>query len=79
LIDRIDSEADCKEVDIIDKIAIREVLKTLKPRERQIIVLRYFKEKTQMQIAKIMGISQVQVSRIEKRIIEDIREKIKSN
>lgn len=79
LIDRIDSAADSKEVDIIDKIAIREVLKTLKPRERQIIVLRYFKEKTQMQIAKIMGISQVQVSRIEKRILEDIREKIKSN
>jgi RNA polymerase sporulation-specific sigma factor len=79
LIDRIDGEADSKEVDIIDKIAIREVLKTLKPRERQIIVLRYFKEKTQMQIAKIMGISQVQVSRIEKRILENIREKIRSN
>ncbi|MDP4179611.1 MAG: RNA polymerase sporulation sigma factor SigF [Bacillota bacterium] len=78
LIDRIDSEAENKEVDIIDKIALREVLKTLKPRERQIIVLRYFNEKTQTQIAKILGISQVQVSRIEKRILEDIRDKIKS-
>jgi len=54
-------------------------LDTLKPREKQIIVLRYFKEKTQVQIAKMLGISQVQVSRIEKKILEEIRKKIKYN
>ena len=61
---------------MVDKIALRQVLETLKPRERQIIILRYFKEKTQVQISKLLGISQVQVSRIEKKILEDIRKKI---
>lgn len=75
LIDRINCESS-SEMDIIDKIALRQILDTLKPREKQIIFLRYFKEKTQMQIAKTLGISQVQVSRIEKRILEDIRQKI---
>ncbi len=76
LIDRIDSESNSNELDIIDKIALKQVLETLKPREKQIIVLRYFKEKTQAQIAGMLGLSQVQVSRIEKKIIEDIRRKI---
>lgn len=76
LIDRINGESNSNEIDLIDKIALRQILKTLKPRERQIIILRYFKEKTQIQIAKMLGISQVQVSRIEKKILEDIRRKI---
>lgn len=76
LIDRINSSGDDNEIDLIDKIALRQVLDTLQPRERQIIILRYFKEKTQVQIAKMLGISQVQVSRIEKKILEDIRKKI---
>lgn len=79
LIDRIDGEKDDSEVDLVDKIALRQVIDTLKPRERQIIVLRYFKEKTQVQIAKLLGISQVQVSRIEKKILQEIRRKISSN
>lgn len=78
LIDRINDD-DANEIDLIDKIALRQVLDTLKPREKQIIVLRYFKEKTQVQIAKMLGISQVQVSRIEKRILEEIRNKINMN
>jgi RNA polymerase sporulation-specific sigma factor len=79
LIDKIDSESNHNEMDLIDKIALRQVVDDLNPREKQIIVLRYFKEKTQFQIAKLLGISQVQVSRIEKRILEDIRKKINSN
>ena len=76
LIDRISGDNNINEVDLIDKIALRQILETLKPREKQIIILRYFKEKTQIQIAKMLGISQVQVSRIEKKILEDIRRKI---
>ncbi|MGI6778983.1 MAG: RNA polymerase sporulation sigma factor SigF [Acetivibrionales bacterium] len=76
LIDRIDSEKNDGELDIIDKIALRQVIDSLKPRERQIIILRYFKEKTQVQIARLLGISQVQVSRIEKKILKDIKKKI---
>ncbi|MCX7843682.1 MAG: RNA polymerase sporulation sigma factor SigF [Clostridia bacterium] len=79
LIDRINGESVSNEVDIIDKIALKQILDTLKPREKQIIVLRYFKEKTQVQIAKMLGISQVQVSRIEKKILEEIRQKISNN
>jgi RNA polymerase sporulation-specific sigma factor len=79
LIDKINDECNDDETDIIDKIALRQVLDSLKPRERQIIILRYFKEKTQVQIAKLLGISQVQVSRIEKKILEDIKKKIDIN
>jgi len=77
LIDRIE-EGSNNENAIINKIALRQVLDTLKPREKQIIILRYFKEKTQMQIAQMLGISQVQVSRIEKKILGDMKKKIEA-
>lgn len=76
LIDKLNNESNDEEVDLVDKIDLRLVLNTLKPREKQIIVLRYFKEKTQVQIAKMLGISQVQVSRIEKKILDEIKKKI---
>jgi len=76
LIDKLNDNGSDSEADIIDKIALKQILETLKPREKQIIILRYFKEKTQVQIAKMLGISQVQVSRIEKKILEEIRNKI---
>ncbi len=79
LIDKLNDECNEDETDIIDKIALKQVLDTLKPREKQIIILRYFKEKTQVQIANMLGISQVQVSRIEKKILEDIRTRININ
>jgi RNA polymerase sporulation-specific sigma factor len=79
LIDKLNDECNDNETDIIDKIALKQILDTLKPREKQIIILRYYKEKTQVQIAKLLGISQVQVSRIEKKILEDIRNRINTN
>jgi RNA polymerase sporulation-specific sigma factor len=79
LIDKLNDECNEDETDIIDKIALKQILDTLKPREKQIIILRYFKEKTQVQIANLLGISQVQVSRIEKKILEDIRTRINTN
>ncbi|WHH61639.1 RNA polymerase sporulation sigma factor SigF [Petroclostridium sp. X23] len=75
LIDRIDEGSD-EEGKVINRIALKQVLDTLKPREKQIIILRYFKEKTQTQIAKILGISQVQVSRIEKKILSEMKKRI---
>jgi RNA polymerase sporulation-specific sigma factor len=62
--------------DIVDNIILKDLLNELKPRDRQVIILRYFKDKTQTEVAKILGISQVQVSRIEKRIIEEMRNKL---
>jgi RNA polymerase sporulation-specific sigma factor len=76
LIDKIEGEGEGIFIEMIDKLALRQILGTLKPRDKQIIILRYFKEKTQVQIAKILGISQVQVSRIEKRILSEIKGRI---
>ncbi len=75
LIDRIPAVE--KGLDLTDSIALKEILRSLKPRERQIIVLRYFKDKTQQQIGDLLGISQVQVSRIEKKVLENMRETYK--
>ncbi len=61
---------------IVDKITIVEMIKKLNSRDREIINLRYFKDKTQSQVAKILGISQVHVSRIEKKILNDFKKKL---
>lgn len=58
---------------IIDNLTIKEIVNNLGTRDKQIINLRFFKEKTQAQVAKILGISQVQVSRLERRILNDIK------
>lgn len=64
------------EQELINKIAIKEALQYLSPRERKIIILRYFKDKTQSQVASQLGISQVQVSRIEKKVLLQMRDKM---
>ncbi len=75
LIDKISNESE-DERDIIDNIVLKEMLSKLKPRDRQVIVLRYFKDKTQTEVANLLGISQVQVSRIEKKIIDEMRKNL---
>ncbi len=75
LIDRLESGVDL-ENDIVNKVLIRDMIGEFDERERKIIVLRYFKQKTQSRIAEILGISQVQVSRIEKKILVAMREKL---
>lgn len=75
LIDKIECIED-ENIEIVDKIALKEVLANLEPKERQIIMLRYFKDKTQCQVAEVLGMSQVQVSRIEKKILTKIKNNI---
>jgi len=75
LIDRISCN-EGEDIDIIDRLALKEVLSALEPKERQIIMLRYFKDMTQCQVAEMLGMSQVQVSRIEKKIIGKLRQNI---
>lgn len=65
------------ENNIVQRIMIKDALKKLDEKEKNIILLRYFKEKTQSEVAKIYGISQVQVSRLEKKILQKMREDIK--
>lgn len=62
---------------ILNKLDIKSAISNLPEREQKIIIMRYFEDKTQSEIAKRLGISQVQVSRIEKRILLDFREKLR--
>lgn len=61
----------------IDMIYLKSAIGRLADRERQVIVLRYFKDMTQQQIADKLGISQVQVSRIEKKVLINLKEEMK--
>ena len=65
------------EEDVINKVMIDEILSSLTKREKEIILLHYFRGKTQSEIAKYIGVSQVQISRIEKKAIERIRKNAK--
>ncbi|GAA0686057.1 MULTISPECIES: RNA polymerase sporulation sigma factor SigF [Clostridium] len=73
LIDKL-SESPEEDKAIIDRIALKEALRDLDQKARQVIMLRYFKDKTQVQVAKMLGISQVQVSRIEKKVLKQMKE-----
>jgi len=74
LIDRLMIEdEDSKEAAILERLSLSKALQNLDDRSRQIIFLRYFKEETQQIVAEKMGISQVQVSRLEKKIMEELR------
>ena len=75
LVDKLDTGIDEAET-IVDNISLKNAISTLGERERQLIILRYFRNKTQMQVAKILGVSQVQVSRMEKRILEQMKTKL---
>jgi len=73
LIDKM-SERGNFNADLTDKLVLKEILSKLEKRERIIIMLRYFHDKTQSDIAEELGISQVQVSRIEKKVLLKMKE-----
>lgn len=60
----------------MDKLALRDLIEGLSQREKQVIILRYYLDKTQSEIAKELGISQVQVSRIENKVLQELKEGI---
>lgn len=78
LIDKISENAD-ENSEMTDKLALKEAINSLELKARQIIILRYFKDKTQIQVAKMLGISQVQVSRIEKKVLKIMKEKLEED
>ena len=61
------------EENLVERISLRQAVETLQERERTVIKLRYYHGLTQERIAKVLGVSQVQVSRIEKKAIEALR------
>lgn len=64
---------------MLDDIMLKDIIASLSPRDKQIIALRYFQDKTQSEIANRLGVSQVQVSRLECKIIEKLKTKFKEN
>lgn len=72
LIDKLPS--DSYEEKSVNRVVVQEALSKLQPRERQIILLRYFQGRTQAETAKVIGVSQVQISRLEKATLAKIRE-----
>lgn len=75
LMDRLPWWAEPEEA-VLDHLLLKELLGGLEKEERQLIYLRYFADRTQAQAGKELGISQVQVSRLEKKILKSMREQI---
>lgn len=61
---------------VIDNILLYKSISKLNEREKKIIMLRYFRDKTQKEVASVLGVSQVQISRLENKIIEKMKEEM---
>ncbi len=72
--DKITAEEDGTDT-ALDRVLLQQLMEILDSREKKIVVMRYFRDKTQSEIAAYLGISQVQVSRLENRIMEKLRER----
>ena len=77
LVDRIREEKNEAE-SLIDRMTVEQLLKSLTEEERLLITSRYFEDKTQMETAKLLGVSQVQVSRLEKKILLKMRKNMQN-
>ncbi len=75
LVDKLPEKCDENEK-LINSLALKQIMEELTEQERIIIELRYFQEKTQTEVAKTLSVSQVQISRMEKRILLKMREKM---
>lgn len=75
IMDRLEQGGDLSE-DVSGRVALNELMDSLNEREKQLIRMRYFEDYTQMQVAKRFGISQVQVSRMEKKILTGMRKRL---
>lgn len=74
VMDRVEGEGQAE--DMFDHIALKELIHNLDKREQKIVMLRFYFDKTQSEIAKELKISQVQVSRLENKILENLRKKL---
>ena len=72
---QIDLPVQSPEENLSERMALRQILGELEPRDRQLIILRYFMDKTQTQTAEQLGMTQVQVSRREKKLLLAMRQK----
>ena len=72
LIEKISTDKNEEEL-IANKLTVKQLIEGLKKRDKEVIMLRFYKEKTQSEVAKILGITQVQVSRIERKILDNMK------
>lgn len=72
----MDIPSDAPDESIVDTLALRQVMKKLKAEDRTLLELRYFREFTQSKTAKILGMTQVQVSRREKKLLTQLRKEL---
>ena len=72
LIEKISTDKNEEEL-IANKLTVKQLIEGLKKRDKEVIMLRFYKEKTQSEVAKILGITQVQVSRIERKILNNMK------
>ena len=75
LMERVEQGHDEQE-ELLRRMLLEELLSSLEPRDRRLIVLRFFYDRTQTQVAMELGMSQVQVSRLEKKILSALKEKM---
>ena len=78
LVDRLPEKEDRHEK-LLNRIFLEEILEKLEREEKRLIVFRYFQDMTQTEVAKKMGMSQVQISRMEKRILKKLETKSPTN
>ena len=72
LMERVEEKKDEQE-ELLTGMLVRQLLDTLEPKERWLIILRFFCDRTQAQVARELGMTQVQVSRLEKKILQNLR------
>ena len=77
LLDKLSNDKN-EEEEVVNEISIKDMLRKMEKRDKEIILLRYFKGKTQSEVAKILNISQVQVSRLEKKILNNMKLELSS-
>ena len=75
LIDKLSTDKNEEEI-LTNKMVINELIEELEERDKKVILLRYFKGKTQNEVAKILGVTQVQISRIERRALNSMKIKL---
>lgn len=79
LLDRMESQNQREGMQaLLNRVVLEQLLSELPDTERRLIIMRYLQDKTQSEVARVMGVSQVQVSRLEKKILKQMREKLVS-
>ena len=72
--DKLEEKSAAQE-QLLNRLALEKVMENLKPQEKQLILCRYFYNQTQTQTAQVLGVSQVQVSRLEKKCLKELRKR----